>query len=425
MSRSFLKMFFNITTFGCKANQYDSSAIAELMKLKGYVPFESLSDCADFTIERAPVHIINSCTVTENSDRKIKNLISRLKKDSPGVKIILCGCLPKAFAEKAKTFGADVVIEGKFSLPGDTEAELPFSPQSQRTRAFLKIQDGCNRECAFCIIPKARGKSTSRTIDEITAEAHKLILAGHKEIVITGINLCAYEFGLVNAVQAVAQTGIHRLRLGSLEPDMISESDIIRLSELTKPPHPAKPACLCPHLHLSLQSGSDCVLKRMNRRYTTDDYRKIVKLIRERFTGTSCRESGVAVTTDIIVGFPGETDEEFAQTLAFAEEMRFAKIHVFAFSKREGTPAAVMPEQVSKAIKRERVSVLCELERRLRAEFFKGLIASEQEVLIEKAGFGHTPCYTPVVIAGDCNYKKNELVRVRITKAEGEFCIGE
>jgi threonylcarbamoyladenosine tRNA methylthiotransferase MtaB len=389
------------------------------MRRNGYIRVEEADENAVLS-----VCIINSCTVTENADRKVKSLILRLKKENPAAKIVLCGCFPKAFPDKARESGADRVIEGAFRfpffeginpVPPYLSQDLPkYSLQNERTRAYLKIQDGCDRGCAYCIIPKARGASASRSLADIREEA-KILAARHKEIVITGINLCLYEYGLVNAAETVCRIdGFERVRLGSIEPDMISESDIARLAKLPK---------LCNHFHLSLQSGSDSVLKRMNRRYTTADYRRTANLIRMNFPGA-------ALTTDIIAGFPGETEEEFVQTLTFAEEMGFAKIHAFAFSLREGTSAAVLPKQISKEVKRGRTVRLCGLAEALRAEFFKKLQGTEQQVLIEKNGndadgfsYGHTSCYTPVKICG--RYDRNSIVKVKITTAEKEWCVGQ
>jgi threonylcarbamoyladenosine tRNA methylthiotransferase MtaB len=365
-------MNFTITTFGCKANQYDSDGISELMK-------------RNHISEDSPVHIVNSCTVTENADRKVKSLIARLKRENPECRVILCGCLPKAYPDKAREFGADEVIEGRFS------ENLPVSIQGNRTRAFLKIQDGCNRSCAYCIIPTARPHLTSRSVADIRAEAEMLVAAGHKEIVITGINLCLYEHGLNNAIEAIAASGVPRIRLGSLEPDLVSLN-----SEL-----------VCNHVHLSLQSGSDSVLRRMNRRYDTAHYRK-----------TAQSFAGCAVTTDIIVGFPGETEDEFTQTLEFAAEMGFAKIHVFPFSLREGTAAAAMPAQVAHGVKQERAARLTALADLLRSAYLKSLAGTEQEVLLEKPDFGHTTCYSPVRL--DAPHKKNEIVRVRVTGSSSD-----
>ncbi|MCL2070896.1 MAG: MiaB/RimO family radical SAM methylthiotransferase [Oscillospiraceae bacterium] len=394
-------MKFNITTFGCKVNQYESSGIFEMMSQGGYIPVGSG--------ENADIHIINSCTVTENSDRKVKGLILRLKKANPHTKIVLCGCFPKAFPDKAAAIGADIVVNGIFTgIEPDLALSLPYSPQSERTRAFLKIQDGCDRDCAYCIIPKARGSVKSRTVDDIREEAQKLTAAGHKEIVVTGINLCAYEYSLTNAVEAICGVdGAERVRLSSLEPDMITEEDIERLSKLQN---------LCPHFHLSLQSGSDTVLSRMKRRYTTGFYGNIVKSIRKSFRNA-------AITTDIIVGFPGESDDEFAQTLAFAEETGFAKIHVFAFSPREGTLAATMPNQVPEKLKRERIKALSESAREMREAFFKSLIGTEQSVLTESTSFGHTRCYTPVRIQAS-GHEKNSIVKLKIIGVEKDCCIG-
>ncbi|MCL1789316.1 MAG: MiaB/RimO family radical SAM methylthiotransferase [Oscillospiraceae bacterium] len=391
-------MVFTVTTFGCKVNQYESSGISEMMKQKGYIYADSP--------DNADIHIINSCTVTENSDRKVKNLISRLKQRNPTLKIILCGCFPKAFPEKAKATGADIVIPGIFTGIDSVALPLPRSPQTERTRAFLKIQDGCNRNCTYCIIPKARGRVKSRSIKEILAETEMLAQAGHKEIVITGINLCAYEHSLVNAVKTVAQVnGVQRVRLSSLEPDMISETDIVKLSEIPE---------LCEHFHLSLQSGSDSVLKRMNRRYTTEHFNQKTNMILRYFPNA-------ALTTDIIVGFPGESEDEFTETLNFAKEIGFAKIHAFAFSPREGTLAAEMTGQLPKSVKAERTAHLHELAETMRADFFKQLVNSEQKVLMETPTFGHTRCYTPVKT--DNQYEKNSIVKLKISRA-GTVCYG-
>ncbi|MDR0197998.1 MAG: MiaB/RimO family radical SAM methylthiotransferase [Oscillospiraceae bacterium] len=396
-------MYFVITTFGCKVNQYESSGLSELLRENGFTPAPSPGSAA--------LHIINSCTVTENSDRKVRRLIKRVRKENPGAAVVLCGCFPKAFPEKARAAGADIVIAGT-----PTAARLPVSAQGERTRAFLKIQDGCDRGCAYCVIPKARGAPVSRALPDITAEAETLAACGHKEIVLTGINLSAYAAdggaGLTEAVGAVcAVPGLKRVRLSSLEPDLITKADITRLAGLKK---------LCPHFHLSLQSGSDAVLRRMNRRYDTAYYDEVVFWLREAFPGCS-------LTTDIIAGFPGETRAEFDETLAFAEKTGFAKIHAFAYSRREGTLAASMPGQVPGEVKRERLVLLRALADRLRGEFFARQTGGEREVLVEKTadGFseGRAPDYTPVKVRGE--FGRNEIVRVRITGVEGGFCLGE
>ncbi|MCL2754326.1 MAG: radical SAM protein [Oscillospiraceae bacterium] len=336
-------MKFNITTFGCKANQYDSYAITEYMREN--------ADNAGFG---ESVHVINSCTVTETADRKIAALIAKLKREKPCCTVVLCGCLPKAYPEKAAAMGADVVIAGKFPISPATALvnPLPYSPQRDRKRAFLKIQDGCNRDCAYCIIPKARGNPVSRPIADIAAEAQSLA-ANHSEIMITGINLALYayeEHGLVGAVEAICKALESKtvpVRIGSLEPDLLSDTDITRLAQIPK-------TQLRRHFHLSLQSGCDAVLHRMNRRYDTAQYRSKIASLRGAFG------ANVAITTDIIVGFPGETQAEFAQTLAFVQEMGFAKIHVFRFSAREGTAAASMAKQIAPSEKKARFTALSE-----------------------------------------------------------------
>ncbi|MCL1904133.1 MAG: MiaB/RimO family radical SAM methylthiotransferase [Oscillospiraceae bacterium] len=394
-------MYFTVTTFGCKVNQYESSGISEIMKQSGYIPAE-LTHSAD-------IHIINSCAVTENSVRKVKGLISRIKRENPLTNVVLCGCFPKAFPVQAAETGADTIVPGIFKgldtiKPPPSPYSL-YSPQSERTRAFLKIQDGCNRCCAYCIIPKARGRVKSRSIDEIQKEASFLAGVGHKEIVITGINICAYQSSLVKAVKAVAQIdGVRRVRLSSLEPDMISEEDIISLAECPE---------LCEHFHLSLQSGSDTVLTRMNRKYTAREFAVQAETIMKHFPSA-------ALTTDIIAGFPGETEEEFAETLNFAKKIGFAKVHAFAFSPREGTAAAKMTGQLPKKLKAERVAQLQQLEGTMRADFFERLIGTEREVLMETPFFGHTRCYTP--IRTTVAYERNSIVEMTVTDAERDYC---
>lgn len=389
-------MYFTITTFGCKVNQYESSGLSELMKLKGFTETDDSG--------KADVHIINSCTVTENSDKKVRRLISAIKRDNPAAVTVLCGCFPKAFPEKAGLVGADMVVGGV--LPS------AFSPQLNRARAFLKIVDGCDRGCAYCVIPKARGSVKSRALPDIADEARKLAESGHKEIVLTGANLGLFGLdsgvSLYDAVKAVCLTdGIERVRLSSLEPDLIGGEFAVKIAGLPK---------LCRHFHISLQSGSDAVLRRMNRRYDTDYYAKLVASLREKFP--DC-----AVTTDIIAGFPGETEREFAETTAFAESIGFAKIHVFAYSKREGTVAAAMPEQVPESVKRERAARLCELSDKTRGGFLKSLVGTKQEVLIEKSGYGHARNYAPVRVSGG-DFRKNDILTVGITGVQEDCCLG-
>jgi len=376
-------MYFVLTTFGCKVNQYESAGVREFMKRGGFTETDRP--------EAAAVHIVNSCTVTENSDKKVRRLISAIKNANPNTVTVLCGCFAKAFPDKAKATGADIIIEG--ALPVKS-----FSAQLSKTRAFLKIGDGCNRNCAYCIIPKARGEVRNRDLSDITSEARKLADHGHKEIVLTAVNLGLFT-PLFDAVRAVCEIDkIRRVRLSSLEPDLINGDLIAKLSELPK---------FCPHFHISLQSGSDAVLRRMNRRYDTDYYSGLVGTIRKYFPDS-------AVTTDIIAGFPGETEAEFAETLNFAENINFAKIHAFAYSKRGGTAAAEMPNQIPDDVKRARIRRLCDLALKMRADFFKSMVGSIQETLIEADNTGHTRNYAPVKIT-DGDFRKNDIAAVRIT----------
>jgi len=382
-------MYFVVTTFGCKVNQYESSNVREFMRQGGFIETE--------IPRRAAVHIVNSCTVTENSDKKVKRLISGTKRDNPNTVTVLWGCFPKAFPKEAEATGADVIVAGAI------KPRNAFSAQPERTRAFLKIEDGCNRDCAYCIIPKARGEVKCRGIPDITEEARKLAAHGHKEIVLTGVNLGLFT-ELYEATEAVCGIeSVNRVRLSSLEPDLINAELIAKLAALPK---------LCPHFHISLQSGSDSVLRRMKRRYNTEYYRRLVGTIRNHFP--NC-----AVTTDIIAGFPGETDAEFAETLSFAEEIGFAKIHAFAYSKRAGTVAAALPGQVPEDVKRERVTKLCALANAMRTAFLKSMVGTKQEVLIETENSGRTPNYSPVKIT-DGVYKKNDAATVTITEFDGE-----
>ena len=285
-----------------------------------------------------------------------------------------------------------------------------------RTRAFIKIEDGCDRFCTYCIIPTARGRVRSRTPEEITAQAVKCVESGHKEIVLTGINLGCYgqEFGLTlsDAVKAAAKSGAARIRLGSLEPEMMTAEEIDKLKSVPS---------LCPQFHLSLQSGCNETLKRMCRRYDTAEYRRVVERLREAFPDCS-------ITTDIMVGFAGETDEEFAKSMAFAEEMGFAKIHVFPYSIRKGTVAAGRSDQITPQIKTERAHEMEQLSVRLEQEFLKKQVGTRKTVLIEKKrspeySYGLTDSYFEVRIYGE-DITRHTLAEVDITAARDGYCVG-
>jgi threonylcarbamoyladenosine tRNA methylthiotransferase MtaB len=330
----------------------------------------------------------------------------------------LTGCFPQAYPEAAGKLGANIicgtahraelpalierflktrtVIEQIAPLP-DVYEEFTAGVSTKRTRAFIKIQDGCNAHCAYCIVPKARGTPRSRPIDDIRREARAVAESGYKEAVITGINLTLHD-DLCGAVSTVAEYA-GRVRLSSVEPDLLSDEMLENLAKIKN---------LCPHFHLSLQSGSDGVLKRMGRRYTVGEYYKKVQKIRLLWG------ENVALTTDMMTGFPAETEEEFTESLAFARKINFSKIHVFPFSVRTGTLAAEMENQVSELVKRERRDRLLEAAEKMRSEFLKSQIGKTLKVLIEKENFGHAENYAPVKIIG--NVKRNEIINVKITK---------
>ena len=424
-------MYFNVKTFGCKVNQCESIGISTAMRKAG---FEETCD-----EKTADIIIINSCSVTGASDKKACHEIARLKKLNPATVVILAGCFPQAFPAEAEKSDADIVTgnASKDSIPhilqkylSDRKKIVDFAPlptsyegielcrQGEKTRAFIKIEDGCNRFCSYCIIPYARGRVRSRSIDDIVSEVSDCVRSGQKEIVLVGINLSCYGSdtgkNLADAVEAVcAVDGVERVRLSSLEPELLDEVMLNRLSSLNK---------LCPHFHLSLQSGSDGTLKRMNRHYTADEYYKIVCNIRRRFPDA-------AITTDIMVGFAGETNEEFAESCAFAEKVGFAKIHVFSYSVREGTAAAKRTDHIPENVKNERYKILSDIDNRLHNGFLAAQVGTEQEILIEKRKSpdyvnGYTKNYTPVRIYG-ADIPRHSIVRVRITGAENGYCTGE
>lgn len=423
-------MTFEVITLGCKVNSCESAAISERFSEDGFTPAESGAP--------ADVYIVNSCAVTAMSEKKARQVISRCKRDNPDCVTVLCGCFPQAYPEAAgKVAGADIVTgnSAKGAIPALVRKYLsehircmkvdPMTRQFDeaaagadvdRTRAFIKIEDGCDRFCTYCIIPTARGRVRSRTPEEITAQAVKCVESGHKEIVLTGINLGCYgqEFGLTlsDAVKAAAKSGAARIRLGSLEPEMMTAEEIDKLKSVPS---------LCPQFHLSLQSGCNETLKRMCRRYDTAEYRRVVERLRGAFP--DC-----AITTDIMVGFAGETDEEFAKSMAFAEEMGFAKIHVFPYSIRKGTVAAGRSDQITPQIKTERAHEMEQLSVRLEQEFLKKQVGTRKTVLIEKKrspeySYGLTDSYFEVRIYGE-DIPRHTLAEVDITAARDGYCVG-
>lgn len=425
-------------TLGCKVNQYETQAMRKLMEEAGYETGEFSAGFTDVDGDQV-VLVVNSCTVTGESDRKLRQLLRRCRRDNPQAVIVLTGCMPQAFPEAAEQFlEADIVLGnaarhslpeqvGRFLSLGQRVVEIPAHGQAfealairefqGRTRAFVKIEDGCNRFCSYCIIPYARGRVRSRPLPELRAELTALAGHGYREAVLVGINLTAYgqDLGLTlaDAVEtASAISGLQRIRLGSLEPDFLTPAVIRRLAAQPK---------LCPQFHLSLQSGCDETLRRMNRRYTAADYAEVCRQLREAFPGC-------ALTTDVMVGFPGEDENEFAASCSFVKEIEFSRVHIFAYSRRPGTPAATAVGQVSaaeKAARSRRLAAVCE---RSREVFERRQIGTETEVLLEAHmadGYmeGYTATYLPVRVK--TKRQPGELLRVRIVERQPEACIGE
>ncbi len=422
-----------VTTLGCKVNQYESQAMLSQLTAHGF------QVCGPK--EPADVILINSCTVTSASDHKVRQILHKARREHPGAVIVLTGCMPQAFPEQAEALSdADIVLGNRNRaslLPHILQylstrqriveiaphtSEDAFEPMAvdtfhERTRAFLKIQDGCNRFCSYCIIPYARGRVRSKPIYDIQKEIAQLGENGYKEVVLTGINLSAYgqDLGLhlCDAVEtACADPNIQRVRLGSLEPEQLQGPVLERLARQEK---------LCPQFHLSLQSGCDATLHRMNRHYTASEYRTIVEDLRRIF-------SNAAITTDIMVGFPGETDAEFAENLAFAREIGFAKAHVFAYSRRPGTRAGDAPDQVPKRVKEKRSQEMIAVTKASQQEFFQSQLHMVQPVLLEQENApgqweGYTPNYTPVLVCADGSYA-GQILAVRLTGVDKDRCTG-
>lgn len=420
-------------TLGCKVNQYETEAMREQFARAGYV---TVSEGANFDIA-----VINSCTVTAESDRKTRQLLRRLRRENPDSVIVLTGCMVQAFPEKAKgLYAADIVVGNRditrilklteqYLSSGERIFEVSphkrdagFNTPSingfaERTRAYMKIEDGCDRYCSYCIIPTARGSVRSKNIEAIRLEAEALVQKGFIEIVLVGINLSAYgkECGLnlCDAVEAVcAVEKIRRVRLGSLEPDHISDEMLLRLKAQPK---------FCPQFHLSLQSGCDKTLKRMNRHYDTAFYTELVCRIRNMFENAS-------VTTDIMVGFAGETEEDFTQSLEYLKSIGFAKAHVFAYSRRSGTVAYGLPEQVENAEKARRSRLMTEAAENSENEFLSTQTGKIFPVLFETSEngiyWGYTPNYSRVY-AESSEPLGGKIREVKIISAENGCCHGE
>ena len=427
------KVFF--ITFGCKVSQYETELLRSCFSEAGFAPADKSAD--------ADVIVVNSCTVTGSGDSKSVYAVRKLRKDVPEAVIVLTGCMPQAAPEAAeKVTEADIVTGTKerAKLPSlvlaalaekrrivdipplardDTFEEIAYVPTDSHTRAFVKIQDGCECYCTYCMIPYARGRFRSKPLDDLRREVAMLAAHGRREIVLTGINIAFYGhregLRLADAVEVCCCTeGIERVRLGSIEPEMMLPDDLDRLAALPQ---------FCPQFHLSLQSGCAATLKRMNRRYTPEEYASLVEQIRSRFPEA-------AFTTDIMVGFPRETEEEFAESMAFAERIGFSRIHVFQYSPRQGTPAAKM-EQIHDAVKHERADRMKALGERLAREYMQGLVGRTVPVLFEREKSpdfhcGHAPDYTLIKISRKNSKKslRNQIFYVTIEGVGDDCCLG-
>lgn len=414
---------------GCKVNAYETEAMQHLLEEAGYeiVPFT----------QKADVYVINTCSVTNMADRKSRQMLHKAKKNNPDSIVVAAGCyVQTSEKEVLNDLSVDIVIGNdrkhdlvrlieEYSLDSVNDTvddindgkhdfeELFIDQTKEHTRAFIKVQDGCNQFCSYCIIPYARGRVRSRRFENVIAEVERLAANGFKEVVLTGIHLSSYgvdfeeDTGLLELIQAVnAVKGIERIRLGSLEPKIVTEHFASELSKLDK---------ICPHFHLSLQSGCDATLKRMNRKYTTKEYERGCELLRKYFVHP-------AITTDVIVGFPGETEEEFEQTKAYLEHIHFYEMHIFKYSKRKGTRAAVMPDQIDEQIKAARSEKLIALGHEMSKEFRKFYIGKNEEVLFEEKAVigdkeyfvGYTKEYVKVAKKTDENLE-NQIVSGRIS----------
>ena len=409
-------------TLGCKVNQYDTQAMLECFVRAGY-------EVRPFT-ERADVYVVNTCTVTGTGDRKSMNAVRRAQRLNPQADVVIAGCLAQRDGEKLLETGARLILGASrrgevVELLHQAQREdrqivavqkdilrIPFEKLSvsgdmDRTRAVIKIQEGCDRYCAYCIIPSVRGGIRSREPADIRAEAIRLANADFQELVLTGIHLTSYgrdleDITLLDGIRAARAPGVKRLRLGSLEPVIATEAFARSLQEIPE---------ICPQFHLALQSGSDTVLKRMRRRYTTEEFARSADILREAFPGC-------ALTTDVITGFPGETEEEFAETVAFVRKIGFARIHVFPYSARQGTPAASMPGQVPKAVREERARLLIAEGKQAAASWAEGQLGRVRPVLVEdrdEAGVprGYTPEYAQVRVPDG---KQGEIVEVKLVE---------
>ena len=424
-------MTVSFSTLGCKVNQYESEALAEIFEAKGFTVLPSG--------EAADIIIVNSCTVTAESNRKVRQTVRKLRRKAPEALIVLTGCMAQAFPEECKEIKEANLIIGNShydklpdicinTLNQKTDCicvvphekgytDIGVSKLTEHTRGYIKIEDGCNRFCSYCIIPYARGRVRSRSLESIKKEAEALAMAGYKEAVLVGINLSAFGLDtgneLCDAVEVVSSVdGIKRVRLGSLECDQISDNALEKLAANEK---------FCPQFHLSLQSGCDKTLKEMNRKYDTAFYKDLVARIRAKFQNPT-------ITTDIMVGFMGESDEDFKKSCDFIKEIGFARSHVFVYSVREGTAAAKRTDKVSPEIQQQRAKVMQKICENTEKEFLQSQIGTLAKVLLENVTDGvwegYSENYTRIKIP-NLTAAEGDIITVRITAAENDYCIGE
>ena len=415
---------------GCKVNSYETEAMQRMLEEAGY-------EIVDFN-DVADVYVVNTCSVTNIADRKSRQMLHRAKAKNPDAIVVAAGCYVQTKEKEAlEDLSIDIIIGNNMkhelvsridafrqdknmdaavidiNEPEQEYEELVLDKTAEHTRAFIKVQDGCNQFCSYCIIPYARGRVRSRALPHVVAEVEHLAANGYQEVVLTGIHLSSYGIdrgdNLLHLIQEIHKIdGIERIRLGSFEPRLITEEFAADLSKLYK---------VCPHFHLSLQSGCDATLFRMNRKYTAAEYEEGCRLLRKYFDNP-------AITTDVIVGFPGETEEEFATTKAFVEKIHFYEMHIFQYSKRQGTRAATMPDQVPEPVKKERSAQLLALGEKMSCEYRNGYLEKEKEALFEEKMelngveyyVGYTKEYVKVAIESHVDLT-NKLVKGTIKKA--------
>ena len=422
-------------TLGCKVNQYETNAMEESFRNSGYeiVNFE----------EKADIYIINTCTVTNMSDKKSRQMLRKAKQLNQSAIVVAVGCYAQVSKDKleeieevdlilgnnekkeivkyVEEFQEEKIVHLEEVLYQKEFIDFGTTTNMEKTRAVIKVQDGCDRFCSYCIIPYARGRVRSRKLESVIEEVKSLASNGVKEVVLTGIHIASYgkdfkkDISLIDLLEEINKVeGIQRIRLGSLEPTIINEEFLRRLSKLNK---------ICHHFHLSLQSGCNETLKRMNRRYTTEEFENVTKLLRNTY-------KDVILTTDIIIGFPGETEEEFNKTYEFLKKILFYKMHIFKYSRRKGTKADLMENQISPDLQEKRSKKLIELSNKNQEEYNKQYIGEIVEVLFEEEDGeyikGHTANYLVVKVkSNNIEEYHNEIKKVKITESEQEELIGQ